>query len=183
LSATNAKKRTILIDDSGWGDPILGAVIGILDLPAGRYMERMIDVSYFQPPHFEKQEYLDRAVEIAREAVKVMKPDKDTTFKVCSGYILSGIRKYLKSLGFRVDETEIIGDLQTRVEKSFLNWCREVGVPRGALEQESGKPRFWVLINWVKEKPHLREHLVKTGWKSWTKKWRDYVYSESQAST
>ena len=40
--------KEILIDDSGWGDLILGVVIGALKLPERRYMERRIPISSFQ---------------------------------------------------------------------------------------------------------------------------------------
>jgi len=103
-----------------------------------------------------------------KEAIDVMKPSRDAVFEVCSGYVLSGIRKYLRAQGFNVKVTKISGELQERVERGYLNWCREVGVPSGVLQPESGKNRFWALLNWVKEKPELREGLVKTGWKKWS---------------
>ena len=104
-------KKEVLIDDSGWGDLILGVVIGALKLPDRRYMERRIPVSSFQPPHFQNKRYLDDAVKIAEEIVKVMQPDDETVFKICSGYVLSSIRSYLRKKGFRVEEIEVTGDL------------------------------------------------------------------------
>jgi len=166
----------ILIDDSGWGDLILGVVIGVLRRPSGDYMERRIPVIFFQPPRFERKEYLDKAVDVIKEAIDVMRPLRNAVFRVCSGYVLSGVRKYLREQGFSVKVTKVIGELQERVERGYLNWCREVGVPSRVLQLESGENRFWALLNWVKEKPELREGLVKTGWKSWREKWRDFVY-------
>jgi hypothetical protein len=58
-------RKEILIDDAGWGDLVLGVVIGALKLPERRYMERRISVSSFQPPNFENKQYLDDAVKIA----------------------------------------------------------------------------------------------------------------------
>jgi hypothetical protein len=52
-------RMEILIDDAGWGDFILGVVIGALKLPDRRYMERRIPVSSFQPPNFKNKQYLD----------------------------------------------------------------------------------------------------------------------------
>jgi hypothetical protein len=46
-------------------------------------------------------------------------------------------------------------------------------VPTELLES---KRRFWVLLEWVAERPHLREGLVKTGWASWQRKWREEIY-------
>ena len=75
-------KKEIIIDDSGWGDLILGVVIGALKLPEGRYMDRRIPISSFQSPHFQNKRYLEDAVKIAEEIIDVMKPDEETVFKV-----------------------------------------------------------------------------------------------------
>jgi hypothetical protein len=163
----------IMIDDAGWGDLILGVVIGALKPPDRRYMERRIPVSSFQSPNFENKQYLDDAVKIAEEIVEVMQPDMETRFKVCSGYVLSSICRHLQNQGFNVEEVEITGELQEMVERSYVRWCREVGVPAERLE---GERRFWALLEWVAEKPKIREKLVKTGWKSWREKWRELAF-------
>jgi len=167
-------KKEIMIDDSGWGDLILGVVIGALKLPEGRYMERRIPVSSFQLPHFQNKRYLDDAVKIAEEIVDVMQPDDETVFKICTGYILSSLRNYLRKRGFKVEEIEVTGELQVMVERSFSRWCKEVGIDFERLE---GKRSFNTFLEWVAEKPHLRENLVKTGWKSWNQRWRERAYN------
>ncbi len=167
-------RKEILIDDAGWGDLILGVVIGALKLPDRRYLDRRIPVSSFQPPNFENKRYLDDAVKIAEEIVKVMQPDMETNFKVCSGYVLSSIRRHLRNQGFNVEEVEITGELQEMVERSYVRWCKEVGVPTERLD----KRRFSTLLEWVAEKPEIREKLVKTGWKSWKQKWREKAFKE-----
>jgi len=157
----------ILIDGAGWGDLILGVVIGVLKLPDHEYMERRIPCSSFQPPDFENKRYLDDAVKIAEEIVDVMQADKQTHFKVAralSVHILSGLHRYLKDTGFNVAKVESTGELQTRVEKGYIKWCVEAGVPPERLKDER---RFWTLLEWVAEAPKIREKLVKTGWRSW----------------
>jgi len=171
-------RKRIVIDDSGWGDIILGVVIGALEFPAHRYMERRIPVAYFQPPLFERKEYLARTEVIVREIIEVMKADRATLFQVCSGYVLSAARRFLREEGYPVEEVEVTGELQERVERSFLKWCMEVGVPQDVLSPESGKNRFWALLKWVGDNPKAREGLVKTGWKSWQRKWRKVAYEE-----
>ncbi|MFZ0966436.1 MAG: hypothetical protein WAN82_07405 [Candidatus Bathyarchaeia archaeon] len=170
-------RREILIDDAGWGDLILGVVIGALQLPRGRYMRRRIPVSSFQSPNFENKRYLDDAVKIAKEIVEVMQPDSETRFKVCTGYVFSGIRDYLRKQRFNVQEVKITGKLQEMVERSYIRWCKEVGVPAERLKD---RRRFWALLEWVAEKPKIREKLVKTGWKSWKQKWRAKAFNKSQ---
>ena len=167
-------KKEILIDDSGWGDLILGVVIGALNLPEKRYMDRRIPISSFQPPNFQNKKYLDDAVKIAEEIVEVMKPDDETVFKICTGYVLSSIRRYLREKGFKVEEIEVTGELQEMVERSFATWCKEVGIE---FERLNGKRSFNTFLEWVAEKPQLRENLVKTGWKSWNQRWRERVYN------
>jgi hypothetical protein len=174
-------EKEILIDDAGWGDLILGVVIGALSrdryshlrLSSQKYMERRIPVSSFQPPNFENKRYLDDAIKIAEEIAHVMEADEETQFKVCSGYVLSSIRRYLRGRGFSVEEVEITGEPQERVEKAYLEWCVEAGVPSERLIRER---RFWSLLEWIAEKPKIREELVKTGWKSWQQKWREKTF-------
>jgi hypothetical protein len=161
------------VDDAGWGDFILGVVIGALKLPDHRYLERRIPVSSFQPPNFENKQYLDDAVKIADEIVRVMQPDMETNFKICSGYVLSSMRGHLRDRGFNVEEVEITGELQEMVERSYVRWCVEVGVPAEILKDERS---LWTLLEWVGERPELREKLVKTGWRSWKLKWREKVF-------
>jgi hypothetical protein len=176
-----ASPKEILLDDSGWGDLILGVVIGALALPSHRYMEHRISVTLFQSPRFERKEYLDKTVSIIQRIIKVMHADKTTRWKVCSGYVLSAIRRFLDEQGYQVEKVKVTGELQRRVEYGFVNWCIEVGVPQEALYPESGKNRFQSLFRWVKENPKLRENLVKTGWKSWNKKWRKLAYENTEA--
>jgi hypothetical protein len=45
-------------------------------------------------------------------------------------------------------------------------------------ERLEGKRRFWTLLEWVAEKPKIREKLVKTGWKSWKQKWREKAFKK-----
>ena len=45
-----------------------------------------------------------------------------------------------------------------------------------APERLDDRRRFWTLLDWVTEKPNIREDLVQTGWKSWEEKWRDKAF-------
>jgi hypothetical protein len=169
--------KMILIDAAGWSDLLLGVVVGALKPPDPMLMERRIPTSSFQPPNFTNKKYLDDAVKIADEIVSVMQPDADTCFNVCSEYVLSSVIEHLEKLGFKVQRVESTGDFKQMVEKAYVRWCIEKGVPQEMLE---GKQRFWNFLNWVSERPHLREGLVKTGWASWEEKWREEIFKKSQ---
>lgn len=167
--------KEIIIDSSGWGDLLLGVVVGALKPPDRRYMERRIATSSFQPPNFKNKKYLEDAVRIADEIIDVMQPDEKAHFKVCSSYVLSSVRKHLQNRGFTVEKVETTGELQEMVERSYVRWCVEVGVPEEIVKD---KRRFWTLLEWVSEMPHLREILVKTGWASWEGKWREEIFKK-----
>ncbi len=167
--------KEILIDAAGWSDLLLGVVVGAVKPPNPMLMERRIPTPSFQPPNFKNRKYFDDAVKIANEIVEVMKPDQDTCFKICSEYILASVRKHLADRGFNVQTIETTGNLRGMVERGYMRWCAEVGVPEEQLKEPR---RFWTLLEWVAENPHLREGLVKTGWASWERKWREEIYTK-----
>ena len=168
-------EKIILVDAVGWGDLLLGVVIGAAKPPNPMLMERRIPTSSFQTPNFARKKYLDDAVKIANEIVEVMKPDEGTCFRVCSEYVLSGVRSHFQNRGFRVQKVEDTGELRLMTERAYKRWCVEVGVPEELLKD---KRRFWTLLDWVAENPRLRESLVKTGWASWERKWREEIYKK-----
>jgi hypothetical protein len=105
-------EKVIWIDDAGWGDLILGVVIGAIKPPNPKYMERRIPVSSFQPPNFENKKYLDDTVKIADEIVEVMHPDDETRFKVCSARALTtedNDKKYVRCFIGKDWMDELIG--------------------------------------------------------------------------
>ena len=165
--------KEIWIDAVGWGDLLLGVVVGALKPPDPMLMERRIPTLSFQPPNFKSKKYFEDSVRIANEIVEVMQPDKDTCFKICSEYVLLDMRRHLVNRGFNVQKVEDTGELKNMVERGYLRWCAEVGVPEEMLKD---KRRFWTFLEWVAENPRLRESLVKTGWASWESKWRDEIY-------
>ena len=57
-----------------------------------------------------------------------MVDNKEVRFKVCSGYVLSNVRRYLRDRGFNVEEVEITGELQELVEGSYIKWGKEIGI-------------------------------------------------------
>jgi len=138
-------------------------------------MERRISTASFQPPNFANKKYLEDGVKIADEIVAVMQPEPDTCFKVCSEYVLSGMRQHLQSRGYNVLKVESTSEMKSMVERGYLRWCVECGVPAELLKE---KKRFWASLEWVAERPNLREGLVKTGWASWQRKWREEIYKK-----
>ena len=107
-------------------------------------MERRIPTVSFQPPNFKNKKYLEDAVKIANEIITVMQPDSETCFKVCSEYVLSSVVLYLQSQGFKVQRVESTGDLKSLVEKAYIRWCIEKGVPEEMLKKNGVSGSFWI---------------------------------------
>ncbi len=105
-----------------------------------------------------------------------MQPNSETCFKVCSEYVLSTVIGHLQEQGFKVQKVESTGELKQFVEKGYVRWCIEKGVPKELLED---KRRFWNFLRWVAQAPRLREGLVKTGWASWEQKWREEIFKNN----
>jgi len=43
----------------------------------------------------------------------------------------------LSERGFRVEEVEVTGELQEMVERGYIKWCEEAGVPAERLRQKA----------------------------------------------
>ncbi len=167
--------KEIFIDAVGWSDLLLGVVVGALKPPNPMLMERRIPTASFQPPNFTNKKYLEDAVKIADEIIEVMQPEPETCFKVCSEYVLTSLRRHFQNRGFNVLQVESTPDMKSMVERGYLRWCVESGVPADYFKE---KNRFWASLEWIAERPHLREGLVKTGWASWQRKWREEIYKK-----
>jgi hypothetical protein len=146
--------------------------LGFLREETGEYVVKMIDVSHFRPPNFAKKTYLKEDIRLEREALEELKVTKDEQIEICTGSVLSEISSTLMEEGYKVKPTRIEGKLQDLVENSLLDYYAALGVPRETLTVESGRERFYALIRWVMEDLKGREKYVKTGWRSWSSKWK-----------
>ena len=164
--------KMIVIDAVGWSDLLLGVVVGALKHPDPMLMERRISTTSFQPPNFKSKKYLKDAQKIFDEIVAVMQADSETCIKVSTEYVLSSAVEHLQKLGYNVQTVESTGDLKLQVEKAYIRWCIEKGVPEEIL---ADKRRFYRFLDWVAEMPKVREGLVKTGWDSWEERWRQEI--------
>lgn len=166
-------KAVLQCDDSGWGFPLCGCMVGMTD---GKRVETaVVDVSYFQPPAFDNKAYL---TEYARKglylATKVFGASPEThRIEICTGYVNSELRKLFRSRGFDVTVVEIKGLLQDTLEDLFKQYVQKMtGVdlaydPKEIKEKGGGKKavasHYYKVLEWGhKNAPHL----MKTGWQS-----------------
>lgn len=163
-------RKTVQVDDAGWGFPLGGVMIGATD---GRRIETgLIETRFFQGDLFRAHAYLGEAARITAELLKHLggKPG-ETTVEICSGYVNSKSRELLQKEGYDVRVTEITGLLQTELEKRFKEYVESLGYHGYYDPKETASPAsaFDKVIRWIDEKPEERMRIAKTGWKYFRK--------------
>lgn len=169
----------IQVDDSGWGSLLGGVMIGVYDTDAEQLYSRLIPVSFFQRRKFEKQDYLERALQIAQAGIQLFTgyPDDDGIhIQVCRGYLLSEVRNWVErnaSHFTKIEFVDITDPFQSLLEAKFSKSLERIGVPEG---RAGGAHRigFNEMLKWIKDDPKRIKH-AKTGWKSWNSKYAKEV--------
>jgi hypothetical protein len=153
------------VDDSGWGDLVGGAIIVMRRLGKNDKYVGEVPVEAFKGQSFKAKAYLMHALQIAREGVEVLSITKDESLHICTGYILSEVRRALANEGYKVVPSRIVGATQDFAEEEYIKHLSRLGV--GAPEDARRIRGFDNSLAWVLRDVDKREPLVKTGWKAW----------------
>jgi hypothetical protein len=153
------------VDDSGWGDLVGGVVIVMRRLGTRDRYVGEVPVETFQGDAFKKKGYLTHVLRIVREGADALNLTKDEPVRVCTGYILSEVRKALANEGYNVVPSRIVGETQEFAEGEYLKHISRLGV--GSPEEARRIRGFAASLAWVLRDVDKRERLVKTGWKAW----------------
>jgi hypothetical protein len=156
---------TIIIDDAGAGDLLLGVVIGAYRLETGEYHYDIIDVKYFQPPRFRKKEYLEQASKITLRLLDKLKPTSEEPVQICQGYIFD---KAVRDLREKYDEdhvsrTRVEGEAQRYTETAYLDEIRNLGYTSITSREQKRAKSFFHMMNWLQRNPDKVKY-AKTGW-------------------
>lgn len=162
--------RIISIDDSGWGFPLLGVIIGVHDSQTGQILTDEIPVEYFQPPKFQEKRYLICASNIAMlmlDRLGACPGEDGLLVKVCTGYVNSDIVQTLGEVGFKVQSCKIGEPLQSALEAAHRKYILENTMtdlyydPK-ELSQKEIPQKFYEVIGWIKA--NNAWDIAKTGW-------------------
>jgi hypothetical protein len=168
------------IDDAGTGDIVGDAVIGFYISEQEEFIFRNIPVSYFQHPLWEQDFPMKYTVEIIENVLSELKfNQKSDLIHICSGNIFNLTRDMFKEKKIQFKDMKIEGKLQDAVEQALLDHLKSIGV-NSKITIESGKKRFFQLFNWVSNNFPKRRKLVKSGFKSWGKKWESVCIEKYQ---
>ncbi len=178
---------TIEIDDSGTGDLIGNAFLGLFRRETGELIFRTLSVELFKEENWKNKKPLEKAVELVKDGLRELNFNKDNEIiKLCRGNIFDQVRFYFIEEGINYEDTIVEGKLQDAVEGKLINHLRnDLGVRSKQLTKKSGAKRFFVLFNWVCYDFYNREKYVKSGFKKWNTVWRDRAiekYNKMQKS-
>jgi hypothetical protein len=160
----------IQVDDSGWGFPLGGVMIGATD--GKKVMTGIIDVKYFQEGLFESKRYLDEAARITLELVGGMgATPENSRIQICPGYVNSTSYTTLRRMNYLVEKKAITGLLQNQIEKRFFDYVRALGYESyyDPKETKDIPKKFQDVINWINKDKTNRMMLAKSGWKYFKK--------------
>jgi len=124
-----------------------------------------IPLDVFRGDVFGEKRYLHEAIKIVGEGIERLGIAKDEPMRVCTGYILSGVREALGREGYTVVPSKITGATQELAEEEFVKSLVRLGV--GGETEVRRMRRFSSLLKWVRQDLEGRECFVKTGWKAW----------------
>jgi hypothetical protein len=166
---------TIEIDDSGTGDLVGNAFIGLLRKETGELIFKTLPVSLFQGENWKNKEPLKMALKLVREGLLELKFHNQTEkVELCRGNIFDYVRNYFVEEGINYENAIIEGKLQDAIEGKLVEHLRnDLGVRSKHLTKKSGAKRFFLLLNWVCYDIFKREKYVKSGFKKWNTVWRD----------
>lgn len=171
--------RVISIDDSGWGFPLLGTLVGVHNSLDNSIHIAEVPVVHYQSPGFEAKTYLQSAANKAASLISELDlpvrgvAPSEVLFKVCTGYVNLGIVEWLRSIGCHVETCRIGEPLQSALEKAHGEYVRKhVGStllyydPK-ELTHGNIRKAYSEVMAWIAK--YNTWGIAKTGWKSMKK--------------
>lgn len=166
LKSPDKNLKLIQIDDAGIGFPLGGCMVGACC--DGRVVTDVVDVAFFKPGPFERQDYLNEYAHKGNDLIikEFNATSKTHRIEICTGHVNSTLRELLKSQGYDVRLVDIKGLLQDQLENLFKDYIKElIGKdlaydPKELTGYQIAK-NYEATLQWgMKNVPHL----LKTGW-------------------
>jgi len=157
----------INFDDSGWGFPLCGVMVGASDNE--KVETDVVPEFYFQGDMFSKKSYLTKYAMLGVDLLSHFDASPDThRVEICTGFVNTRLKERLRIIGFDVRVVEITGLLQDQLEIRFKEYVkRKIGQdiyydPKD-MDKENIPMEYYKCLEFGKK--HF-PHLLKTGWKS-----------------
>ena len=169
LKPPDPSLELVKIDDSGWGFPLCGVLVGLHVEGEKRVHTGEIGVEYFKPDIFERKEYLKEYSRVGLDIlIKIIKAKPEThRIEICNGFINSALLYTLRERGFDVRLVEIKGLLQDKLEDLFKKYVlKKTGVDLAYDPKEISIGEIVTSFDRAREwGEKFRPDLLKSGWK------------------
>ena len=160
---------TIEIDDSGTGDLVGNAFIGLRRVETEKIIFKTIPLEMFNEENWKNKMPYKVVVDLVKEGLKDLdfQIDKEKV-ELCRGNIFDQVRIYFDEEGIQHEPAIIEGKLQDAVEGRLISHLRnDLGIRSKSLTIKSGAKRYFVLFNWLCQDFYKSEKFVKSGFKKW----------------
>ncbi len=169
----HSKPKTIEIDDSGTGDLVGDAFIGLHIVETGKIIFRGIPVGLYNDVNHNNRKSFEHILEMVKDGLKSLKFNKEKDrIQICRGNCFDLVREWFDQVGIKHEPAIVEGKLQDAVEGRYVSHLRKLGIKSPKLTTEAGIQRFFVSFNWVTNDFPAREKYVKQGFPAWKKKWQ-----------
>lgn len=156
---------TIIIDDAGGGDLLLGVVIGAYRPNPRNFTYDMIEVHYFQAPQFARKAYLPQASRIVFALLHRLQRHADEAIQICRSYLFDqAVDALTHTYGAdHISRVIVEGEAQRLIETAYLDELRNLGYEPIKQRETRRAKSFFHMLHWLKNHPDKLKY-AKTGW-------------------
>ncbi len=157
----------IEIDDSGTGDVIGPAFIGLRRVENNKIIIKKISKKEFGLNHMIRKQVC--ALEIVKQGLIELNFEATEKIQLCRGDTFHRVRQYFDKNSYDHEPAEIDGVLQDILEESYEKWLKEKGIdisrlPHGKDKKMYYKTRIKTEKNWVAKDFENRQKYIKIGY-------------------
>lgn len=143
------KGLIITVDDSGWGCPVGGVIIGMISESDSVIHHDIIPYQEFlKPPNCYMKTTANTLVNMIKEYCEKQKlKQDDVIIEICPGSIFTIARSDLYHLGWMIRTCQVKGRLQDGLKVLFQNYLISIGVPPKLVDKDYGTIAAWAQEN------------------------------------
>jgi len=136
----------VQLDDSGWGSPVGGTLIGAIG--PGGYHTRLVPIELHEEGIKTGQLYT-HIVYLAEEVLKLATNGSvdQHVIEICPSHVFAKTRSCLKDQGLTFRTASIRGSLQQRLRSDFLAYLADLGVPHNIADKSFPEIQAWAMKN------------------------------------
>lgn len=167
---------TVQIDDSGTGDIVGPAFIGLTRVETGTIIIKEIPLELFNEINWLYKKPHSYAIQLVIEELNELNYRiNEEKIILCRASIFDMLRTFFMQKGIKSEDGVIEGSLQTALEKKVLSYLKQIGVDQSKLDiidpaTDQNKDVYYhdrnkILREWVLDDYKNRLKYVKTGFK------------------